>query len=154
MQEADTIRRTYQQWTSLLAAIRDRLKDCNEQTLVHTYKIFIGPVAEYRAIILSTATTTAWESVAAAEPRMLRRIFSIEPSGRNLDLYYQAARRRKPKRKVPHPPAARPPGDPHLTEITSPPKHNCIIVYITLVNNILPLPLSIIIFYFSLLVYL
>lgn len=69
------------QWTidrmrqraSLLSALCGRFGRCHPKTLIHTYKTFIRPIAEYKATLYSTLPNRLKHSFLTVDRRLLRR---------------------------------------------------------------------------------
>lgn len=71
----------------LIGALRGRLDGCRPETLLHTYRTFIRPVFDYRAILTSFSLQIHLEPLLSLERRILRRCAYLDryyPSNRVL----------------------------------------------------------------------
>lgn len=64
---------------NLLRAVHGKWGGCHPQTLIHTYKTFIRPLIEYRAVILAQAKPHILERLLALERRIIRSCLNLNP---------------------------------------------------------------------------
>ncbi|KAJ3665383.1 hypothetical protein Zmor_000880 [Zophobas morio] len=63
---------------NLLYLIRGRIRGCNTETLLHTYKSFIRPVIEYRAPLYASLSQRILNRILTSERKILRRILKLD----------------------------------------------------------------------------
>lgn len=75
------------QRASILSAIKGRIHGCHPKTLAHTYKTFIRPLIEYRAILLATTPNYLSIQFTRFERKILRKIHGLHYRHPNNTIY-------------------------------------------------------------------
>ncbi|KAJ3631877.1 hypothetical protein MTP99_012982 [Tenebrio molitor] len=75
----ETLKKTKNR-ANLLYRVRGRIRGCDPKPLLHTYKTFIRPIAEYRSPLYASLYPASLNQLSACERRILRRIFRLHCS--------------------------------------------------------------------------
>lgn len=75
------------QRSRLLGMVNGRLQGCNTATLVHTYKSFIRPLVDYRALCLTQAPHSLITRLQKCENRILRRCLRVSRFHPSTEVY-------------------------------------------------------------------
>ncbi|XP_025836649.1 uncharacterized protein LOC112906547 [Agrilus planipennis] len=72
---------------NLISLINGTIQSCNTETLLHTYKTFVRPLIDYRAVSLTNISDSQLEVLLATERGILRKIARLGRFFPSQDLY-------------------------------------------------------------------